>query len=403
MFKPTVTTMSSLENHFRFLFVLAILIALANSKIDKPNQRVQSNKKIAMFVFGDSLFDPGNNDYVPSSQARVNFPPYGETFFHYPTGRDCDGRILPDFAAAYAGLPYWRAYLDPDNHNFTVGANFASAGACALVETNNNSIPFEIQVKYFKDVANLLKDQLGETEAKELLERAIYYSSIGGVDYTSFILTATNVTESLVEAYVNIVIGNITNQIKEIYNVGGRKFAFQNVAPLGCTPGSKESFNLTTDCAEALQNIATMHNNALNVVAEKLASELPGFKYLVFDFFNALMDRTQNPTKYGFKVGDVACCGSGAHRGVSNCGSLTTAYELCSDPTEFVYFDSAHPTEACNIQLIELLWNGSTDVIWPVNLRELIELEIETETYSGNDDLLISEQVPADDVSKTYQ
>ncbi|GKV47710.1 hypothetical protein SLEP1_g54579 [Rubroshorea leprosula] len=132
MFKATVTIMSSSANHFRFLFVLAILGALANSQSDKPNHRVQSNKEIAMFVFGDSLCDPGNNDYVPSSQARVNFPSYGETFFHYPTGRD----------SVYAGLPYWRACLDPDNHNFTGGANFASAGACALIETNDNSLIF---------------------------------------------------------------------------------------------------------------------------------------------------------------------------------------------------------------------------------------------------------------------
>ncbi|GLU22518.1 hypothetical protein SLE2022_385870 [Rubroshorea leprosula] len=382
--------MSSSAIHFRFLFVFAILVALANSQTDKPNRRVQSNKKVAMFVFGDSLFDPGNNNYVPSTNARSNFPPYGETFFRYPTGRDCDGRILPDFAAAYAGLPYWRAYLDPENHNFTVGANFASAGAGALIETNGNAIPLEVQVDYFKEVANLLKDQQGEADAKELLKGAIYYSSIGGVDLDLFILGATNVTESMIQDYVNIVIGNITNQVKEIYKVGGRKFAFQNVAPLGCSPESKERFN-ATGCVESLQKIAIIYNNALNVVAEELASELPGFRYLIFDFFNALMDIIENPAKYGFKVGDVACCGSGLYRGMTTCGSLTSTYELCNDPREYVFFDAGHPTDACNIQLIELLWNGSTHVVWPVNLKELLELDIETEIFFGNNVDLLSQ------------
>ncbi|GLT56061.1 hypothetical protein SLA2020_291340 [Shorea laevis] len=389
----------SVAFHFYFLLVFSFLASLTNSQSD----RVQSNKNVAMFVLGDSVFDPGNNNFLNTSKAKANFPPYGETFFQYPTGRHCDGRILPDFAAAYAGLPYWRAYLEPNNHNFTIGANFASAGAGALVETNGNGIPLEVQLDYFKEVANLLKDQLGEADAKALLQGAIYYSSIGGVDLTSFAVSATNVTESQIQDYVDIVIGNITDAVKEIYKMGGRKFAFQNVAPLGCVPGSKQSYNTSeSDCVESLQTIATMHNNALNIVAQELASELPGFNYLIFDFFNVVMDRIQNPTKYGFKEGDVACCGSGPNRGSTTCGSLTSAYELCSDPSEYVFFDLAHPTEACNIQLIKLLWNGSTDVIWPINLKELIELEIETEVCFGKDDLIIDEQISIDGVSKTY-
>lgn len=56
------------------------------------------NKHAALFVFGDSIFDPGNNNYINTiTDAQANFPPYGETFFKYPTGRWCDGRVVPDF------------------------------------------------------------------------------------------------------------------------------------------------------------------------------------------------------------------------------------------------------------------------------------------------------------------
>ena len=51
---------------------------------------------VALFVFGDSLFDPGNNNYI-NTIGQANFPPYGETFFKYPTGRFSDGRLIPDF------------------------------------------------------------------------------------------------------------------------------------------------------------------------------------------------------------------------------------------------------------------------------------------------------------------
>ena len=38
-------------------------------------------------------------------------------------------------ATEYAGLPLIPAYLEPWNNEFTHGANFASAGAGALIET----------------------------------------------------------------------------------------------------------------------------------------------------------------------------------------------------------------------------------------------------------------------------
>lgn len=51
---------------------------------------------IALFVFGDSVYDPGNNNYIDTI-ARANYYPYGETFFKYPTGRFSDGRLISDF------------------------------------------------------------------------------------------------------------------------------------------------------------------------------------------------------------------------------------------------------------------------------------------------------------------
>lgn len=63
----------------------------------------QSNK-VALFVFGDSLFEAGNNGYLPNATAETDPAtawPYGETFFHYSTGRFTDGRIVPDFIGTY--------------------------------------------------------------------------------------------------------------------------------------------------------------------------------------------------------------------------------------------------------------------------------------------------------------
>lgn len=53
----------------------------------------------ALFIFGDSTVDPGNNNYIDTStDMRADFKPYGQNgFFEGPTGRFSDGRVIVDF------------------------------------------------------------------------------------------------------------------------------------------------------------------------------------------------------------------------------------------------------------------------------------------------------------------
>jgi hypothetical protein len=50
----------------------------------------------AMVIFGDSLVDVGNNDYLDSI-GKANMPPYGRDFKdHVATGRYCNGKLAID-------------------------------------------------------------------------------------------------------------------------------------------------------------------------------------------------------------------------------------------------------------------------------------------------------------------
>ena len=49
----------------------------------------------AFFVFGDSLVDNGNNNFI-ASMARANYPPYGIDFAGGPTGRFSNGLTTVD-------------------------------------------------------------------------------------------------------------------------------------------------------------------------------------------------------------------------------------------------------------------------------------------------------------------
>jgi hypothetical protein len=52
------------------------------------------------FIFGDSLVDAGNNNYIVSL-SKANYPPNGIDFFgHEPTGRYTNGRTIIDILGA---------------------------------------------------------------------------------------------------------------------------------------------------------------------------------------------------------------------------------------------------------------------------------------------------------------
>ncbi|KAL9273579.1 GDSL esterase/lipase 4-like protein, partial [Drosera capensis] len=99
-----------------------------------------------------------------------------------------------------------------------------------------------------------------------------------------------------------------------------------------------------------------------------LGRRLPGFKYSIFDYYHAILDRVSNPKKYGFMNGTSACYTGNTP------GKTTTKPSLCSDPSKYVWFDSGHTTEACNWQLSKLIWKGKKDIVSPYNVKQLYEL-----------------------------
>lgn len=86
----------------------------------------------AIFAFGDSILDTGNNDYI-LTLIKANFLPYGMNFpDKVPTGRFCNGKIPSDFIADYIGVkPVVPAYLRPGltQEDLLTGVSFASGGS----------------------------------------------------------------------------------------------------------------------------------------------------------------------------------------------------------------------------------------------------------------------------------
>ncbi|XP_006303510.2 GDSL esterase/lipase 2 [Capsella rubella] len=362
-----------------FVCTIAILIGSINCR-DNNNNLVTNQS--ALFVFGDSVFDAGNNNYIDTLPSfRSNYWPYGLTTFKFPTGRVSDGRSIPDFIAEYAWLPLIPPYLQPNNGNnqFTYGVSFASAGAGALVGTFPGMvIDLRTQLNNFKKVEKSLRSKLGEAEGKRVISRAVYLFHIGVNDYQYPFSTNSSVFQSNPrDIYVDFVVGNTTAVIKEVYKLGGRKFGFLNMGAYDCAPAS-----LIIDqtkigsCFEPVTQLINLHNEKLQNSLRRLERELTGFKYALHDYHTSLSERINNPSKYGFKEGKKACCGTGPLRGINTCGGrmgVSQGYELCENVTNYLFFDHFHLTEKAHRQIAELIWSGETNVTKPYNLKTLFE------------------------------
>lgn len=67
-----------------------------------------------------------------------------------------------------------------------------------------------MQLTYFKAVKKVLQRQLGDEETKSLLERAVYFISIGGNDYSSFYAISPNANENIRQEFAASVISKLT-------------------------------------------------------------------------------------------------------------------------------------------------------------------------------------------------
>lgn len=83
-----------------FIFIFFVpLICRYNAEDDHLSSQNNNinNTFPAIFAFGDSIFDTGNNNLL-DTLVRCNFPPYGRDFIGgKPTGRFSNGKVALDF------------------------------------------------------------------------------------------------------------------------------------------------------------------------------------------------------------------------------------------------------------------------------------------------------------------
>ncbi|RRT51876.1 hypothetical protein B296_00050843 [Ensete ventricosum] len=134
------------------LLLLTLLLLLPALPIETAHEP-RLGRRPVIFNFGDSNSDTGG---LTAGLGLLLPQQEGRGFFHHPSGRLCDGRLVIDFLCdkenesnrcALAGETLNSSYLSPYMESlgadFRNGANFAVIGSC----TRPPSVPFSLAVQ----------------------------------------------------------------------------------------------------------------------------------------------------------------------------------------------------------------------------------------------------------------
>ncbi|KAF3438884.1 hypothetical protein FNV43_RR17159 [Rhamnella rubrinervis] len=337
----------------------------------------------ASFIFGDSLVDAGNNNYL-QTLSKANIAPNGIDFKASggnPTGRYSNGRTIGDIVGEELGTSnYAIPFLAPNATGKSIlnGVNYASGGGGILNATGRifvNRIGMDVQVDYFNITRKQFDKLLGPSKAKEyIMKKSIFSVTVGANDFlNNYLLPVLSIGARISEspdAFVDDMINHFRNQLTRLYQLDARKFVIGNVGPIGCIPYQKTLNQLKQDqCVDLPNKLAAQYNGRLKDLLAELNDNLPGSTFVYANVYALVMELITNYKKYGFTTSSKACCGNGGQfAGIIPCGPTSS---MCSDRSAHVFWDPYHPSEAANLILAKKLIDGDTSHISPMNLRQL--------------------------------
>ncbi|KAF6175393.1 hypothetical protein GIB67_036484 [Kingdonia uniflora] len=186
---------------------------------------VKSRKPLApaLYVFGDSLVDAGNNNYLKSSRGKVNYKPYGTNFEGgQPTGRYTDGKTGSDYIADFLGLPLVPPILGmskAERKKTITGVNYASGGCGIFPETGKilGCMNFDKQLDLFeRTVKEDLRYQFKTPEElSQHLSMSIFLITVGSNDYINhFFVSAFERKHITPQAFSLVLIDELRKRLE---------------------------------------------------------------------------------------------------------------------------------------------------------------------------------------------
>ncbi|KAK6266249.1 hypothetical protein QUC31_017086 [Theobroma cacao] len=320
-------------------------LSLGDIKIDLP----------ALYVFGDSYVDNGNNNFLPHS-AVANYLPFGIDFDGKPTGRATNGRTVVDFVDDFINL-------------VKIAFNFNLDNMILSIIKKMNVLNFFQQVDLFENAT--LKDLKSSFSSKEsftkYLSKSVFFIHIASNDLGLTYETTT--PKYSPDKYAELLVEELSKQLQRLYKLGARKFLVNNVSPLGCQPFNINAKNHTTSCVEEVNEHISIYNKLLSNSLTKLQSTLSGSKFIVGDLYKIFQDVYASPASYGFKDVNTSCCFDSNGTRIQACAPNAAP---CEDRKGRVFFDPFHPSESMHFLWARRLLKDSS-VCSPINLIQLMQ------------------------------
>ncbi|KAL1825727.1 hypothetical protein ACET3Z_012505 [Daucus carota] len=299
----------------------------------------------AILIFGDSLLDTGNNNFI-STDLQANHAPYGVSFpGGIPTGRFSDGKLMSDFLADALGLKqYVPPFLDPNvpQSELPTGVCFASAGSGYDDRTASMSRVISVTQqyqKYFKDYKHRIIAMLGEFKAANLLGKSLVFVTSGSNDVSINIYERPEPFHLFIDQYQDFLLGNVEKFIKSLYEDGCRNMAIAGLPPV-CGP---LEFGGVVGCLNNPNSDPQVYNRKLQAMLNQLQSSLPGSTLVYADIFTPLKELASNPIPHGLYTPIGNCCGEGVPAMGLTCNTFVLT---CPNPSKYFLWDSIHPTQA---------------------------------------------------------
>ena len=313
-------------NKFTRRLVLICSSLLAASAL-QPALAAQPNYQ-AMYVFGDSLSDTGN-DFAATSAMQLTpaIPPSVGTYASYWKGRFSNGPVAVEYLwkllSRKNSAQLTPSFVDPslDKKN---SVNFAYGGSGS---GDQNLTPNGFMVPGLK---GQVAQYLGVLGKKKSDGNALYVVWSGANDYL----------QALDYSPISIV-GNVEASITALYGKGARDFLVPNLPDIGNTPLIKQRGAGPTFTA-----LAKAHNNLLAERLTLLSKTLPGIKIVRVDVF-ALGEAL---TKSGLINDDLPAISFLVPNNPTAAACLFLDPGSCVDVPDlgflapFLYWDVLHPT-----------------------------------------------------------
>ncbi|XP_027356515.1 GDSL esterase/lipase At1g71250 [Abrus precatorius] len=365
------------KNTWKNLITIAIVLALL--LCSNGIAEVNSQKVTALFVFGDSLVEVGNNNFL-NSIARANYYPYGIDFSRGSTGRFSNGKSLVDFLGDMLGVPSPPPFADPSTVGSRVlnGVNYASASAGILDESGRHygdRYSLSQQVLNFESTLNQYRSMMNASALSHYLAKSIAIVVSGSNDYINNYLlpglygSSYNYTA---QQFGNLLVNSYVRQILALHSLGLRKFFLAGIGPLGCIPSVRATGLAPPGrCVDFVNQMLGTFNEGLRSMVDQLNKQYADAIFLYGNTYGVFGDILNNPAAYAFTVIDRACCGIGRNQGQITCLPFMIP---CANRNQYVFWDAFHPTQSAIYVFAWRAVHGPLNDCYPVNLQQMANI-----------------------------